>query len=349
VDSHAKTSTPAAQEYLKKALGAGRVLARAALKVGVKVGTAGALEAADLEKLAEAVSIEAEALTDKYLGEALTKQKEATGAIQGFREALEALPAALSHSTAGAYPLVVMIDELDRCRPQFALELLERIKHFFSVPNVHFILGVNTSQLENSIRAAYGGDMDARTYLQKFVSLTFPLVDQGRFQNERVIPKYIAYLQQQLKFEPQDRDVVNAASDLIQLVATARGLSLRHIERMMTNLALAVAFTKPNSLKPGPIVGGLCALRVVAPPLYAKAKEGMLTFEEVDEALFSAGTVEDASTRREWQRNWWRFALDKSAPEELIESFGRGLWNYDVDRERLVQVVANSIIDHLGP
>src|SRR5699024_2835239 len=49
-------------------------------------------------------------------------------------------------------PLIVFVDELDRCRPNFAIALLERVKHFFNVDNIIFILGVDKESLGNSIR-----------------------------------------------------------------------------------------------------------------------------------------------------------------------------------------------------
>jgi len=71
--------------------------------------------------------------------------------------------------------LVIVVDELDRCRPDYALSLLELIKHFFDVPHVHFVLGVNMRELENSVKARYGGGINAGLYLQKFVTLTMGL------------------------------------------------------------------------------------------------------------------------------------------------------------------------------
>lgn len=52
-------------------------------------------------------------------------------------------------------PLVVIVDELDRCRPTFAIETLERIKHLFNVANIVFVLGIDRGQLESSIRSVY--------------------------------------------------------------------------------------------------------------------------------------------------------------------------------------------------
>lgn len=44
-------------------------------------------------------------------------------------------------------PAVIVIDELDRCRPSFAIRFLERIRHYFDMPNLIFVLPVNRIQL----------------------------------------------------------------------------------------------------------------------------------------------------------------------------------------------------------
>src|SRR6202040_617942 len=72
--------------------------------------------------------------------------------------------------------LVFVIDELDRCRPPYALSLLEKIKHFFSVDNVIFLLPTNLQQLETSVKAEYGA-IDAHTYLEKFYHLRIAFPD----------------------------------------------------------------------------------------------------------------------------------------------------------------------------
>ena len=72
----------------------------------------------------------------------------------------------------GDNKILFIIDELDRCRPDFALQVIEKIKHLFNVPNVHFVLAVNKSQLLSSIKHAYGvSEKDSKVYWQKFFHL----------------------------------------------------------------------------------------------------------------------------------------------------------------------------------
>ncbi len=64
--------------------------------------------------------------------------------------------------------LIVFIDELDRCKPSFAIEMLERIKHFFDDDRIIFIASINRSQLIHTISRYYGDKFDSTGYLDKF-------------------------------------------------------------------------------------------------------------------------------------------------------------------------------------
>ena len=88
------------------------------------------------------------------------------------------------------HPLVFIIDELDRCRPTFAIELLERVKHIFDIPDMVFVFGINRDELCSSIRSVYG-KIDADTYLRRFFDMEFllPEVDSKDFC-KRLIGQY---------------------------------------------------------------------------------------------------------------------------------------------------------------
>ena len=88
------------------------------------------------------------------------------------------------------FPFVIIVDELDRCRPDFALSVLERIKHLFSVKNVVFVLSMKKVQLEKSICHIYG-NIDAAEYLQKFINCEITLPKKAilpeEFQKHKII------------------------------------------------------------------------------------------------------------------------------------------------------------------
>lgn len=101
-------------------------------------------------------------VSDNAFEQAL-KQKEV---FKDFKKSLSQLANQASDQDT---PLVIIIDELDRCKPSFAVEILEKIKHLFLVEDVIFILSMHHEQLEESIKKVYGQNIDAHTYLQKFI------------------------------------------------------------------------------------------------------------------------------------------------------------------------------------
>lgn len=72
-------------------------------------------------------------------------------------------------------PLFIIIDELDRCRPDFSISLLEITKHIFNIPGVVFIIATDTQQLQHSIKVIYGTDFSASHYLSRFFDRRFLL------------------------------------------------------------------------------------------------------------------------------------------------------------------------------
>lgn len=75
--------------------------------------------------------------------------------------------------------LIFVIDELDRCRPSFAVELLEIIKHYFMRDDVTFIITTNINQLSHTIKKYYGSSFDGYAYLNKFFDFIFGLRKVG--------------------------------------------------------------------------------------------------------------------------------------------------------------------------
>lgn len=71
--------------------------------------------------------------------------------------------------------LVIFVDELDRCRPTYAVRVLERIKHYFGNDRITFVFSINAKELECTIGNAYGVGFDSGRYLDRFFDLRIPL------------------------------------------------------------------------------------------------------------------------------------------------------------------------------
>ncbi|BBH13352.1 KAP family P-loop NTPase fold protein [Chromobacterium haemolyticum] len=73
-------------------------------------------------------------------------------------------------------PIFVVIDELDRCRPDFSIALLEGVKHLFSLDGVIFLIAANKAELSNSIKVLYGANFDSTMYLKRFFDIDYQLI-----------------------------------------------------------------------------------------------------------------------------------------------------------------------------
>jgi hypothetical protein len=117
---------------------------------------------------------------------------------------------------------------------------------------------------------------------------------------------------------------------------------------LRTNLALALAFTKPNFLRPPPIVGGLCVLKALEPELYAKAKSGTLIYPEIAPLLGLSETPSGDPAHDEFDTRWWRFCTDPDVSNEFVQQMGSDLFRYSIrDRQSVVPLVANQVVNRL--
>lgn len=63
---------------------------------------------------------------------------------------------------------VIFIDELDRCRPEFAIKVLEQTKTLFQQENIVVVYSTDITQLAHSLQGVYGPRFNGRKYLERF-------------------------------------------------------------------------------------------------------------------------------------------------------------------------------------
>ncbi|WP_422371223.1 KAP family P-loop NTPase fold protein [Hoeflea sp.] len=144
-------------------------------------------------------------------------------AMTDFREKLELAVKAISVEKTA--PVFILVDELDRCRPTYAVQLLERVKHLFDVPGVVFVFGTNTSQLQHSIAGAYGARFDGFRYLKRFFDRTYAFEAPS-------IESYVEGLCQHLP-EGKIRSPEDNLSEVLTLGFKAYDFDLRAISQIM--------------------------------------------------------------------------------------------------------------------
>lgn len=354
VEEKTSIKDKAAQSFREKAVELGALLLRGAAKVGakaaVRAATAGLVKAEELQAVTEDLTSEAETMAEAYMNQLLDQPRKQKETVESFRDALKALPSLLAPAAEEELqkPLVFIIDELDRCKPMFALSLLERIKHFMAVPNVHFVLGVHLSQLEGAVRYAYGGDIDASAYLQKFINLTISNVEQVEDERRTDYHKYATYLAKNLSITNDAESPLEAASATIIRLVQHEKMSFRTVERAFTVLALAISLTPKNSLRLGAIMGGLVMMKLLAPTLFKKAKQGTITLAEAAEFL-RFDPDESRKEKMGWEECWWTYLLADPTPEHLAEFGQSTLFRYNFwSPSDVVRFTANQVIDRLS-
>lgn len=104
----------------------------------------------------------------------LSEHKEKSEAIVKLKKELT-FWGNLSFQKGYLSPIFIFIDELDRCRPSYAISLLEIVKHIFNIDKFVFVIATDTNQLQHSIKNVYGNDFGANDYLGRFFHRRFSL------------------------------------------------------------------------------------------------------------------------------------------------------------------------------
>ena len=225
------------------------------------------------EEVEQGTSKIAEDLFEKRLKEYETEKES----LNNLRRELSKL--ALSETK----PIFFFVDELDRCKPTYAIKMLERIKHFFDVPGLIFVLMINRRQLERAVEGVYGlkGE-EATEYLQKFVHFFLQLPKRRQFgppgekDFHRIYGRELAKrfgLATEQDLEGKIGDFIDA----LAIFAFLMDFSLRDLEKAFILFSLFLATgTGPSNLPIGPIsfyVAYLISLKIKYPKIFSLLKE----------------------------------------------------------------------------
>ncbi len=175
-------------------------------------------------------------------------------------------------------PVVIFIDELDRCKPTFALAFLERLKHYFDIPNLVFVLLLNQESLCATIKKTYGQEVDADEYLQKFIGIQLQLPKNLRRTDELIktmIGDYFDNKQTQIKETLQEM--------LIDLLSTSSmEVTFRALHKIMQNIWLVdlEQSQKKWGFVSEVILSFLVIVKITSPQMYQKIKVSDFSSED---------------------------------------------------------------------
>lgn len=177
-----------------------------------------------IDDVAKTLAEVGDEMVGEFAEKALERFEDGQQAISDFRAAIE-------KEVKGQKPLFIFVDELDRCRPTYAISVLERIKHLFDVPNVIFVFATNTDELVHTIKAVYGSGFNASRYLLRFFDRTYQFDDPS-------ILNFVQFRWKEMGLD--DGRFLNCWNtqhqQFVAIISSAKQLSLRDIDQCMEML-----------------------------------------------------------------------------------------------------------------
>ena len=253
------------------------------IRQGVKLGVILAPEYADaaetLNPVAEALGTAAESIgTDQ-------SSSEDAGAATPKIDSPDAFTSALSEAAKNwseQHPVVIMVDELDRCSPEYAVEMLQLLEHIFYAENVVFVVSVNRAELAHSVKGFYGEGFDADGYLERFFDDVFGLPASNSAQ----------YIRSHLGAVIEKAPTIETDRALPFLVFS--DLSLREIDRAIRQLEEVL---ESNGISDGAAaLVHLWIARTLAPVEYRQFVSASISDKALAEAVFLNGKCDELRT-----------------------------------------------------
>ncbi|UOO89990.1 KAP family NTPase [Vitreoscilla massiliensis] len=223
---------PAQKKFTQKIMAVGKVLAPTAYKAAVSTSVkwiTGINDGSDkLEKLQEQLIDATSEQVGLWVENQIKEHENNKNAITEFKATLKEVAQVQNK------PIVIIVDELDRCNPLFSVRLIERIKHFFDIPNIVFVLVTDKKQLQSTICHQFGYNTETgKRYLEKFIDVTIEL-------SPDLISKdvYLHFVTETLKAMNFSQDAITALKIDIVVYALAMKLSIREIKSKLHRFIL---------------------------------------------------------------------------------------------------------------
>ncbi len=267
-------------EALDNVKKAGSHILRKGIPALIKAGTAGIVDA---EKLVEA----AVSNYTSELSETLIKEYEKNKtAVKDFRKNIMTI---LENDEGEATKLYIFVDELDRCRPTYAIELLERIKHLLDIEGLVFVLAMDKQQLAHSIKGVYGEGFDALGYLKRFIDIEFVLPHkelQGFIKKLYKDFDFYSFFKKRSQ-NPAFAYDIDSFNRVIEFLAKANDFSLRDIEQLLSKVNLVFHSTVETEYLHPMLLTFLIAVKTIEPEMYRRYCQAVNSPEEMISYLYS--------------------------------------------------------------
>lgn len=145
--------------------------------------------------------------------------------------------------------IVAFIDDLDRCTPDKALEVLESIKAFFDMEGIVHVIAMDSSSIDSIVKQKYGEKSTVKgiDYLQKIVQLPFQLPSWKEGWTEEEISGSVEKI---VTTELKEYILIGEFKKNMPLIVRAVRPNPREVKRFINNIILAqsVFFSYNDSL-----------------------------------------------------------------------------------------------------
>ncbi|ELR65866.1 Putative phage protein [Photobacterium marinum] len=178
----------------------------------------------------------------KLIGAAIKDHEAKLKSIDDFKKAISAFIEDVVDCSGKQNPAFIFIDELDRCRPTYAVEMLEVIKHFFDMKNVVFVVATDTEQLQHAVKAVYGTDFNAATYLGRFFRrrCTLKEVSRKKFITQKVLQLNLNHEELTPLIWPDISEGLHRYVEILANTADAFSLPLREVEQLIDKINVII-------------------------------------------------------------------------------------------------------------
>jgi len=236
----------------------------------------------DIDDAIENITKAATEILEEEIKEYSSKKKT----IIEFRDELERF----INKAENDKPLVFIIDELDRCRPDYAVEVLEQMKHFFSVSGIVFVLSIDKHHLASSVKGVYGSEqINTDEYLRRFIDLEYSIprpsnIDFCKYLFDYYSFKDFFYTTERKRYGELQNEP-EMLLKMTEIIFTKNNVTLRQQEKIFGQIRLTLNSFKSNQYTFCYLLFVLIFIKMTQNELYKKIEDNALTLQQLSDAF----------------------------------------------------------------
>lgn len=229
---------------------------------------------------ADALSAAVSSIKDQFI-DSVDSYAKRKADLADFKQSLSEFVA----SDSNGKPVIFFIDELDRCKPSYAVQVLERVKHLFEVPNIVFVVAVNEDQLQYAVQGFYGSsNIDGREYLRRFFDIALTLPTPDLYEYAKVLyhrHNFDSFFSVQQEYSHSNTDYGEAFASFAGDILAGSNTNLRLANKIFAYTRLVLCGFSNNANIRIDTFFLLCYIKVTNPELFANIKNGVFSIQEL--------------------------------------------------------------------